>query len=455
MRAVLIPLLTLLLFPPAALPQVHEYRLDNGFEVIIKEDHRAPIAVSQVWYKVGSSYEPGGVTGVSHALEHMMFKGTKTLAPGEFSRIIAANGGEENAFTSRDYTAYHQTLSADRLEVAFRLEADRMRNLTLSAEEFAKEIEVIKEERRLRTEDKPTALTYEQLSAVAYRSLPYANPVIGWMGDLEQMKVEDLADWYRLWYAPNNAVLVVVGDVRPEWVLELAKRYFGPLQPESVPQQKVRSEPPQRGVTRVTVRAPAREPYLIFGFKTPAIGSGKESWEPYALEMLASVLDGGSSARFSRNLVRGQEVAVSAGAGYDAFSRLPGMFLVDGTPAPGRNMAELEQALLDEIEQLQQELVSESELERIRTQVVANKIYELDSVFAQALQIGQLEAMNLDWRLADEYVHRMKEVTPEQVRSVARKYLVRDNMTMAQLEPLPLDEATSGSVKGEGYARHQ
>lgn len=384
-----------------------------------------------------------------------MFKGTKTLAPGEFSRIIAANGGEENAFTSRDYTAYHQTLSADRLEVAFRLEADRMRNLTLSAEEFAKEIEVIKEERRLRTEDKPTALTYEQLSAVAYRSLPYANPVIGWMGDLEQMKVEDLANWYRLWYAPNNAVLVVVGDVRPEWVLELAKHYFGPLQPESVPQQKVRSEPPQRGVTRVTVRAPAREPYLIFGFKTPAIGSGKESWEPYALEMLASVLDGGSSARFSRNLVRGQEVAVSAGAGYDAFSRLPGMFLVDGTPAPGRNMAELEQALLDEIEQLQQELVSESELERIRTQVVANKIYELDSVFAQALQIGQLEAMNLDWRLADEYVHRMKEVTPEQVRSVARKYLVRDNMTMAQLEPLPLDEATSGSVKGEGYARHQ
>ena len=330
-----------------------------------------------------------------------------------------------------------------------------MRNLTLSAEEFAKEIEVIKEERRLRTEDKPTALTYEQLSAVAYRSLPYANPVIGWMGDLEQMKVEDLANWYRLWYAPNNAVLVVVGDVRPEWVLELAKRYFGPLQPESVPQQKVRSEPPQRGVTRVTVRAPAREPYLIFGFKTPAIGSGKESWEPYALEMLASVLDGGSSARFSRNLVRGQEVAVSAGAGYDAFSRLPGMFLVDGTPAPGRNMAELEQALLDEIEQLQQELVSESELERIRTQVVANKIYELDSVFAQAMQIGQLEAMNLDWRLADEYVHRMKEVTPEQVRSVARKYLVRDNMTMAQLEPLPLDEATSGSVKGEGYARHQ
>lgn len=292
MRSVLTTV-ALLLLPLAAVANVHEYRLDNGLKVIVKEDRRAPIAVSQVWYKVGASYEPGGVTGVSHVLEHMMFKGTDSLAAGEYSRIIAANGGQENAFTSRDYTAYHQTLSADRLEVAFKLEADRMRNLTLSAEEFAKEIEVVKEERRLRTEDKPASLTYEQLSAVAYRSLPYANPVIGWMADLENMTVEDLASWYRLWYAPNNAILVVVGDVQAEQVLALAKRYFGPIEAETIPLQKARSEPRQRGVTRVTVRAPAREPYLIFGFKTPVVGSSDEDWEPYALEILASVLDGG------------------------------------------------------------------------------------------------------------------------------------------------------------------
>ena len=454
MRSVLTTVVLLLLIPAAVAAEVHEYRLDNGLEVIVKEDHRAPIVVSQVWYKVGASHEPGGVTGVSHALEHMMFKGTKSLAPGEFSRIIAANGGEENAFTSRDYTAYHQTLSADRLEVAFRLEADRMRNLTLSAEEFAKEIEVVKEERRLRTEDQPTALTYEQFSAVAYRSLPYANPVIGWMADLENMKVEDLVSWYRLWYAPNNAVLVVVGDVQPDNVLELAKRHFGPLQPETIPQQKARSEPRQRGVTRVTVRAPAREPYLIFGFKTPVVGTSDEVWEPYALEMLASVLDGGGSARFSRNLVRGREIAVSAGAGYSAFARFSGMFLVDGTPARGKDISTLEAALLSEIAKVKSDLVSESELQRIANQVVAEKVYELDSVFSQAMQIGRLEAMDMDWRLADEYVDRIKQVTPEQVRAVARKYLNIDNMTLAVLDPLPLGESAASTTKGVGYGRH-
>jgi len=453
MRSVLTTV-ALLLLPLAAVANVHEYRLDNGLKVIVKEDRRAPIAVSQVWYKVGASYEPGGVTGVSHVLEHMMFKGTDSLAAGEYSRIIAANGGQENAFTSRDYTAYHQTLSADRLEVAFKLEADRMRNLTLSAEEFAKEIEVVKEERRLRTEDKPASLTYEQLSAVAYRSLPYANPVIGWMADLENMTVEDLASWYRLWYAPNNAILVVVGDVQAEQVLALAKRYFGPIEAETIPLQKARSEPRQRGVTRVTVRAPAREPYLIFGFKTPVVGSSDEDWEPYALEILASVLDGGGSARFTRNLVRGREIAVSAGAGYSAFARLPGMFLVDGTPAPGKDIAMLEAALLDEIATVQRDLVSDSELRRIATQVVAGKVYELDSVFAQAMLIGRLEAINLDWKLAKEYVERIKQVTPEQVREVARKYLIADNMTLAVLDPLPLGDAAASNTKGGGYARH-
>lgn len=214
--------------------KVHERRLDNGMKVIVKEDRRAPIMVSQVWYKVGSSYEPDGVTGVSHVLEHMMFKGTTTLEPGEFSRIIAANGGSENAFTGRDYTAYFQTMAKDRLEISLKLEADRMRNLTLPAEEFKKELEVVKEERRLRTEDKPTGQLYEQFAAVAYRSLPYANPVIGWMNDLQHMQVSDLVDWYRLWYAPNNATLVVVGDVEPEAVFELAKRYFGPLREEKI-----------------------------------------------------------------------------------------------------------------------------------------------------------------------------------------------------------------------------
>lgn len=419
--------------------KVTEYRLSNGMEVIVKEDHRAPIAVSQVWYKVGSSYEPDGITGISHILEHMMFKGTKKLPPGEFSRIIAANGGRENAFTGRDYTAYFQTMSKDRLEISFELEADRMRNLLLPAEEFKKELEVVKEERRLRTEDKPNSLTREQFYAVSYRSLPYANPVIGWMNDLDNMRVQDLQRWYRLWYAPNNSTLVVVGDVKPEWVLEMATKYFGPLKAEQIPELKPLREPPQRGVIRTTVRTPARQPYLAMGYKAPVISTAEHEWEPYALEMLVAILDGGNSSRISRKLIRGKEIAVSAGAGYSAFSKYSGMLSMSGTPAKGKTVQDLEQALRAEIELLQRELVSEEELQRVQAQVVANQVYELDSVFYQAMQIGTMETIGLDWRLVDQYAGNMRAVTAEQVRKVARKYLLNDRLTVAVLEPLTLE----------------
>ncbi|MCP3670818.1 MAG: insulinase family protein [Gammaproteobacteria bacterium] len=418
---------------------VTEYMLPNGMKVIVKEDRRAPIAVSQVWYKVGSSYEPDGITGISHALEHMMFKGTKKLAPGEFSRIIAANGGRENAFTGRDYTAYFQTMSSDRMEISFKLEADRMRNLLLPAEEFNKELEVIKEERRLRTEDKPNALTREQFYAVSYRSLPYANPVIGWMNDLNNMQVEDLHSWYRQWYAPNNATLVVVGDVKPEWVLEMATKYFGPLKAEQIPSLKPLREPPQRGVIRTNVRAPARQPYLAMGYKTPVISTADQEWEPYALEMLVAILDGGSSSRISQKLIRGKEIAVSAGAGYSAFSKYSGMLSMSGIPAKGKSVYDLEQALRAEIELLKRELVSGEELQRVRAQVVASQVYELDSVFYQAMQIGTLETIGLKWKLIDEYAANMRAVTAEQVRAVAQKYLLDDRLTVAVLEPLPLE----------------
>lgn len=451
MRRLLLAALVLLSGVAIADDRVHEMVLDNGMKVIVKEDHRAPIMVSQVWYKVGSSYEPDGITGISHVLEHMMFKGTDSLAPGEFSRIIAANGGTENAFTGRDYTAYFQTMSRDRLEISMKLEADRMRNLSLPAEEFAKEVEVVKEERRLRTEDKPTGQVYEQFSALAYRSLPYANPVIGWMNDLNNLQVTDLAEWYRLWYAPNNATLVVVGDVQPETVFSLARRYFGPLQREPVPLLKPLREPEQKGEIRSLVRVAAKEPYLIMGYKTPVISTAETNWEPYALEMVAALLDGGSSARLSRNLLRGSEVASSAGADYSPFSRLPGMLLLDGTPAPGRSMDELESALRGEIARLQEEAVGEAELARVRTQVIASKVYQLDSVFYQAMEIGRLETVGLDWRLKDEYVERLRQITPQQVRAVARKYLQDDNLTVTRLEPLPMEQAM---IPGVGGAQH-
>jgi zinc protease len=406
--------------------------------------------VSQVWYKVGSSYEYGGLTGISHVLEHMMFKGTEQHPQGEFSRIIAANGGDENAFTGRDYTAYFQTLAKDRLAVSLELEADRMRNLLLLEEEFLKEVEVVKEERRMRTEDNPNSLTFEQFNTVAYEASPYRIPVIGWMSDLDALQVDDLRTWYRKWYAPNNATLVVVGDVEPQAVVELAERYFGPLKPESVARPKPRSEPDQRGMKRLTVKAPARQPYLIMGYKTPVIGETQADWEPYALEMLAHVLDGGESARLARNLVRGSQVAASADASYSAFSRLPGMLTLDAIPTPGKSIKQLEQALKAEIERLKREPVDAKELERVRNQIVAAKVYEKDSVFYQAMLIGQLETVGLDWRLSEQYVDNLKRITPAQIQQVANKYLVDDSLSVAVLEPLPIKGASLRQVSAGG-----
>ncbi|MCU7843971.1 MAG: insulinase family protein [Candidatus Thiodiazotropha sp. (ex Monitilora ramsayi)] len=419
--------------------EVVEHQLDNGMKVFVKPDRRAPIAVSQVWYKVGSSYEHGGITGVSHVLEHMMFKGTNNLEPGEFSRIIAANGGDENAFTGRDYTAYFQTMSSDRIEVSFRLEADRMRNIKLQQEEFLKEVEVVKEERRMRTEDKPTSLTYEQFLTGAYEASPYRIPVIGWMADLDAMELEDLQSWYRMWYAPNNATLVVVGDVDPAHVIRLAEKHFGPLKPERISRPKPRTEPQQKGIKRFTVKAPARQPYLIMGYKTPVIGTAAESWEPYALEMLAYVLDGGSSARLTSHLIRGSKLAASADASYNAFSRLSSMLVMDAVPTPGKPIEQIEAALLGEIERFKTERVSDREMERVRNQIIASKVFEKDSVFYQAMLIGQLETIGLDWRLSEQYVDNLKQVTPEQIQAVAKKYLVEDNLSVAVLEPLPLE----------------
>ena len=433
-------LLVALLWPALALAQVHEFRLDNGLKILVKEDHRAPVVVAQIWYKVGSSYEHLGITGISHVLEHMMFKGTAKHPAGEFSRIIAENGGRENAFTGRDYTAYFQQLEKSRLPVSFELEADRMRNLTLPPEEFKKEVAVVMEERRMRTEDKPTALTYEQFNAAAFVSSPYHNPVIGWMADLKSLTVADLRDWYARWYAPDNATLVVVGDVDPQAVLELARRYYGPLQPSKVAPPKPRTEIEQKGPRRITVRAPARLPYLIMGWQAPVLNTVEDEREAYALEVLAGVLAGGDSARLPKELVRGSQIAADADAGYDLYARQQSLFLLDGTPAEGHSVAELRKALLDQVERLKREPVSVAELERIKAQVVAGKIYEQDSVFYQAMQLGMLETVGLGWRKLDEYPDRIRAVTPQQVQAVARKYLIADHRTEAVLEPLPLGQ---------------
>lgn len=422
----------------ASSSEVQEFKMANGMKVLVKEDHRAPIVVSQIWYKVGGSYEHSGITGVSHVLEHMMFKGTKKHAAGEFSRIIAENGGRENAFTGKDYTAYFQQLEKSRLKVSFEMEADRMRNLTLPEKEFKKELAVVMEERRMRTEDKASALTAEQFYATAFTNNPYHQPIIGWMNDLESMKVSDLRDWYEKFYAPNNATLVVVGDVNAKDTFELAKKYFSDIKPSNITATKSRLDAEQKGERRIIVKAPARLPYMVMGYKVPSYKTAKEDWEPYALDVLAYILSGGGSSRFSKSLVRKQQIAVNVDTGYGIFSRLDELFLIDGTPAAGYSVEQLEKAINKEIEKIKDKKVTVKELERIKAQTIAEKVYEKDSVFYQAMQIGTLETVGLDWRLNEKYTKRIREVTAEQIQAVAKKYLINDTLTVAVLDPQPL-----------------
>ncbi|MFP4615670.1 MAG: M16 family metallopeptidase [Thiohalorhabdus sp.] len=421
--------------PVQAQEEVVSHTLSNGMEVLVKPDRRAPVVTSMVWYRVGGLDEPRGRTGISHVLEHMMFKGTEEVGPGELSEIIARNGGEENAFTGQDYTAYFEQLAADRLDVALRLEADRMVNLLLPPEEFDKEAKVVMEERRLRVEDNPQAKAREVLSSVAFDASGYGDPIIGWMPDLKALTVEQTEAWYREYYAPANARLVVAGDVDPEEVFAKAEEYFGDLEGgEEGPQRPTYGADPG-GERQADITGRARVPYLVAGYRVPNLPAAEEEWEPYALRVLAGILSEGRSARLPARLVREQGVAAAADTFYDPASRDSGLFYVDGVPAGDTSMGDLEEALLAEVRTLREDLVPAEELDRVKRQIEADEVFERDSVFYQAMQIGKLETIGYGHEYLDTYVDRIRAVTPEQVREVARKYLQPERRTVVRLHP--------------------
>ncbi|UJP04625.1 MAG: insulinase family protein [Nitrosomonas sp.] len=429
----------------------HEFNLDNGLKLIVKEDHRSPVVVAQVWYKAGSIDEVNGVSGVAHVLEHMMFKGTVKVPGGEFSRRIAAAGGRENAFTGYDYTAYYQQLHKRSLPMAIELESDRMRNLILTQDGFEKEIKVVMEERRLRTDDQPRALVYEKMMAVAYQAHPYKNPIIGWMNDLENMRVDDAQAWYDRWYAPNNAVLIIVGDVNPDEVYQLVKKYYGVIESRPVPAldaRKPQIEPPQVGTKRIIVKAPAELPYLIMGYHAPAIRNADADWEPYALEILEGVLDGHASARLNKSLVRESRIANSANAGYGALARGPSIFFLSAVPGNGKTVEDLEQALRAEMQKIISDGVTEAELARVKAQVIASHVYQRDSIQSQAMQLGKMESIGLSFRDIDTMVEKLKAVTADQIRTVTKKYFTDDNLTIAVLDPQPIGQKNPAKIPG-------
>ena len=434
---------SLLLLGCAALPafaQTTEFMLANGMKVIVKEDHRAPTVAHMVWYRAGSIDEVNGKTGVAHVLEHMMFKGTRQFGPGEFSKRIAALGGRENAFTSRDYTGYYQQLHKSALAEAMTLESDRMNNLVLSKDDFDKEIKVVMEERRWRTEDRAQSLVMEQLNAAAFIASPYRAPVVGWMNDLEAMTVEDAREWYERWYAPNNALLIVAGDVQPAEVLALAERTYGRLPAKPLLARKPQIEPPQRGIRRLSVKAPADNPMVVLGFQAPVLRDVERDADPFALEVLSAMLALNDTGRFTRRLVRELRIANAAEAGYELISRGPGLFLLMAVPAEGKTTEDTERAMRAEIARIAADGVSEDELRRIKTQYVAAETYKLDSIFAQAMESAQLEITGFAQRDGPRMLERIRAVTSAQIQDVARRYFGDDTLTVVTLLPQPVTE---------------
>ena len=414
----------------------HEYQLSNGLKLIVREDHRAPTVAHMVWYRAGSMDEVNCKTGVAHVLEHMMFKGTDKVKAGEFSRLVAAVGGRENAFTSRDYTAYFQQVEKSKLEDVIRLEADRMSNLNFDDAEFLKEIQVIMEERRLRTEDNPSSLLNESLMATAYMSSPYRHPVIGWMNDLQNMKASDARDWYRSWYAPNNATVVITGDVDAKKVLGLVEKYYGLASAHELPVRKPQIEPPQKGIKQTQVKASADSAQLTMAWKVPRLEPGKlDESEPYALELLTAVLDGYDNARLNRVLVKQEKVVNDVGVGYDMISRGPELFLISTTMAKGKTVDQAQASIRKALDELKQKGILESELKRIKVRILSEQIYKRDSIFGQAMEIGSTEMAGFSWKDIDYILEKMQTITPEQVQAVAKKYLVDDGLTIAVLDP--------------------
>jgi len=430
-------ILLLTLFAQASFGQVHSFTLDNGLNVLVKEDHRAPVAVAMVWYNVGSADEPGGLTGISHALEHLMFKGTPNYPLGVFSKTIAGLGGQENAFTSTDYTAYFEKIAAEHLPTSLALEADRMQHLLLDEKEFHKEINVIQEERRMRTDDNPQALTFERFLAAAHLISPYHHPVIGWMDDIKHLNVTDIRSWYQRFYAPNNATLVVVGDVDPANVHALAKQYFDAIPKSELIQRKPQVEPPELGKKSITVKAPAEIPLLMQGYTVPTLKSADKAHanDPYTLEVIAALLDAGDSSRLSKNLIRGTQRASSVGVDYNLYARYQSLFSVYGTPSASHTLDTLAQDLDTELNRLKTELVSESELKRVKTQLIAQKIFERDSGFGQAMELGLLETVGLGWKITEQYEQRIRHVTAAEIQTVAQRYFNENRMTEARLIP--------------------
>jgi zinc protease len=418
--------------------EVRQESLSNGLKILLLRDTRAPVVTCMVWYRVGARNEHLGTTGLAHLLEHMMFKGTPDYSATAFSNLIQRHGGRHNAFTNQDSTAYFERLAADQLAVVLKLEADRMQNLLLDATAFTLELQVVQEERRLRVDDQPVGFLWEALRATAYQAHPYAWPVIGWSTDLQKLTVEAARQFYETYYVPNNAVLVLVGDFEAEAALARIREYFGPIPGAPAPPAVLAQEPEQHGERRVTVRQPARLPYVAAAYHVPTYAHA----DAYALDVMGELLGGGQSSRLEVALQRQRQLVFAVGAGYPGVSIDAGLFTLYAQPMPGVPVADVEAALWEEVARLKHTPPAAEELERVKRRLTAEYVLRLDSQFYRALALGQAE-MAGSWQWLTTYLARIAAVTASDVQRVARTYLTAENRTVGILEPLPIREGVT------------
>jgi zinc protease len=408
---------------PAAVFNPETFTLANGMQVVVVSNRRAPVIAHMVWYRVGAADEPAGKSGIAHFLEHLMFKGTKTIPPGEFSKIVARNGGQDNAFTSQDYTAYFQTVARDRLELVMRMEADRMRNLVLTDKEVLPERDVVLEERGSRTDNDPGSQLYESAQAALFMNHPYGNPVIGWKHEIEQLTTDDALKFYHRFYAPNNAILIVAGDVDAKELRPLAEKYYGAIKrgPDIV--RKRVQEPVHHAERRVELRSPrVRQPSWSRTWLAPSYRTAKGN-EAYALQVLAKIIGGGATTRLYRELVVVQGVASSVGAWYSPDQFDLGSFGVSVSPRPGKTLDEAEAALRLQIDKLLQGGITDDELSRAKNSMVSSAIYARDSLRAAPNILGRALATGRTVADVEEWPDRISAVTRAEVEKAARSIL--------------------------------
>ncbi|MEK7333384.1 MAG: pitrilysin family protein, partial [Nitrospirota bacterium] len=426
----------ILIIPLSANADTKEYNLDNGLKVLIIEDHKAPLAIFQIWYRVGSRNEPMGKSGLSHLLEHMMFKGTPKSGSKEFSKIVQKNGGVDNGFTTKDYTMYYQSLASDRIAISIELEADRMKNLIIDPKEVLAERSVVMEERRMRYDDDPQNSLHEEVMAAAYKSHPYHWPVIGWMSDIASIERNDLYNHYMAYYSPDNAVIVVSGDIKADEIIQKIKAAFGKIPADPDRRPVTSREDEQKGERRVSLKREAELPYVIGAYHTPSFPD-KDS---YALEVLGTVLSGGKSSRVYKAIVHEKKLALSAYADYSGLSKDPYLFMFGATAAPGKDIRDVENSLYEEIEKIKKEPPAENEVQKAKNQIEASFIMGQDSIYFQAELAGMFEMIG-GWKLKEQYLEGIRKVTPQDVSRVAKKYLVENNRTVGVLIPTKPEES--------------